>query len=185
MHTRLVSFGWDPAWDAVRATVAYDDCEPARVATQHRGGYLLFTEDGEQAAVVSGRFRHDTRVPADFPVVGDWVLQRDGVIHALLPRRSAFSRKTNLALIEEQVAAANVDVVFVVAALDTEPNLRRIERYVTVAYESGAEPVLLLSKADLCEDLPAAVAAVEAVVPGTPIHALSARIGHRENLLCD
>jgi ribosome biogenesis GTPase len=177
MQSRLATFGWDPVWEAVRATLAYPDCEPARVATQHRGGYLLFTEDGEQSAVVSGRFRHQTRVPADFPVVGDWVLQRDGVIHALLPRRTAFSRKTNLGLVEEQVAAANVDVVYVVAALDTVPNLRRIERYVTVAYESGAEPVLLLSKSDLCEDLAAAVAMVEAVVPGTPVHAVSARTG--------
>ena len=177
MHPRLESLGWDTAWEAVRATLAYDDLMPARVATQHRGGYLLFTADGDLSAVVSGRFRHETRAPADFPVVGDWVLQRDGVIHALLPRRTAFSRKTNLGLIEEQVAAANVDVVFVVAALDSEPNLRRIERYVTVAYESGAEPVLLLSKADLCDDVDAAVAAVRDVVPGTPVHAVSARTG--------
>jgi ribosome biogenesis GTPase len=176
MHPRLATLGWDPAWDAVRSAFAHD-LEPARVATQHRGGYLLFTERGELPAVVSGRFRHETKVPADFPVVGDWVLQRDGVIHALLPRRTAFSRKTNLGLIEEQVAAANVDVVFVVAALDTEPNLRRIERYVTVAYESGAEPVLLLSKADLCADLEAAISAVCDIVPGTPVHALSARTG--------
>src|SRR4029077_17517805 len=132
---------------------------------------------GEQTAVVSGRFRHETVAPADFPVVGDWVLHRDGVIHALLPRRTAFSRKTNLGLIEEQVAAANVDVVFVVASLDVAPNLRRIERYVTVAYESGAEPVLLLSKADLCADLDATRASVAAVVPGTPVHAVSARTG--------
>ena len=176
MHS-LDALGWDPVWDAVRATLACPDCDPARVAVQHRGGYLVFTESGERPAIVSGRFRHETRVPADFPVVGDWVLQRDGVIQALLPRRTAFSRKTNLGLVEEQVAAANVDVVFVVAALDTEPNLRRIERYVTVAYESGAEPVLLLSKADLCADLDAARAAVEAVVPGTPVHAVSARTG--------
>jgi len=142
MHSRLADLGWDPAWEAVRSAFARDDLAPARVATQQRGGYLLFTESGELPAVVSGRFRHETGAPADFPVVGDWVLQHDGVIHALLPRRTAFSRKTNLGLTLEQVAAANVDVVFVVASLDTEPNLRRIERYVTVAYESGAEPVL-------------------------------------------
>jgi ribosome biogenesis GTPase len=177
MHPRLTALGWDPAWDAVRSTLALDDLEPARIATQQRGRYLLFTESGELAAVVSGRFRHETRVPADFPVVGDWVLQRDGVIHALLPRRTAFSRKTNLGLVEEQVAAANVDVVFVVAGLDTEPNLRRIERYVTVAYESGAEPVLLLSKSDLRADLDATLDAVRATVPGTPVHAVSARTG--------
>jgi ribosome biogenesis GTPase len=177
MSSRLATLGWDPAWEAARSTLALDDLEPARVATQHRGGYLLFTDGGEQSAVVSGRFRHEAAAPADFPVVGDWVLQRDGVIHALLPRRTAFSRKTNLGLIEEQVAAANLDVGFVVASLDAEPNLRRIERYVTVAYESGAQPVLLLSKADLCADLDAALTAVADVVPGTPVHAVSARTG--------
>ena len=119
MHPRLVALGWDPAWELARSTLALDDLEPARVATQHRGGYVLFTADGETAAAVSGRFRHETQVPADFPVVGDWVLVRDGVIHAVLPRRTAFSRKTNLGLVEEQVAAANVDVVFVVAAHST------------------------------------------------------------------
>ncbi|HEV2248899.1 MAG TPA: ribosome small subunit-dependent GTPase A [Candidatus Limnocylindria bacterium] len=177
MRSCLADLGWDPAWEAVRSTFARDDLAAARVATQHRGGYLLFTASGELPAVVSGRFRHDARAPADFPVVGDWVLQSGGVIHALLPRRTAFSRKANLGLIEAQVAAANVDVVFVVAALDIEPNPRRIERYVTVAYESGAEPVLLLSKSDLCPDLDAAVAAVRDVVPGTPVHAVSARTG--------
>jgi len=177
MHPRLADLGWDPAWDAVRSALALDDLEPARVATQQRGGYLLFTESGELSAVVSGRFRHEARVPADFPVVGDWVLQREGVIHALLPRRTAFSRKTNLGLVEEQVAAANVDVVFVVTALGAEPNLRRIERYVTVAHESGAQPVLLLSKSDLCVDLDATLAAVRDVVPATPVHAVSARTG--------
>ncbi|MEA2661285.1 MAG: ribosome biosis GTPase / thiamine phosphate phosphatase, partial [Chloroflexota bacterium] len=177
MHPRLVALGWDPAWEAARSTVGLDDLEPARVATQHRGGYVVFTAAGETAAVVSGRFRHETTAPADFPVVGDWVLIREGVIHAVLARRTAFSRKTNLGLIEEQVAAANADVVFVVASLDAEPNLRRLERYLTVAYESGAEPVVLLSKADLCADVAGAVATVSAIVPGTPVHAVSARGG--------
>ncbi|HEV2010812.1 MAG TPA: ribosome small subunit-dependent GTPase A [Candidatus Limnocylindria bacterium] len=177
MHPRLVALGWDPAWELARSTLALDDLEPARVATQHRGGYVLSSADGETAAVVSGRFRHETQVPADFPVVGDWVLASDGVIHAVLARRTAFSRKTNLGLVEEQIAAANVDVVFVVAALDTEPNLRRLERYLTVAYESGAEPVVLLSKADLCADIDAAVAVVGEIAPGTPVHAVSARTG--------
>jgi len=178
MHPRLVALGWDPGWDAVRSALPpLDDLVPGRVATQYRGGYVLFTADGELPAVVSGRFRHESRAPADFPAVGDWVLARDGVIHAVLPRRTAFSRKTNLGLIEEQIAAANVDVVFVVEALGDEPNLRRIERYLTVAYESGAQPVILLSKADLCADVGVALAAVGAIAPGTAMHAVSARAG--------
>jgi len=183
MHPRLAALGWDPAWEAARSACALPDLVPARVATQHRGGYVLFTEEGEATGVVSGRFRHETRAPADFPVVGDWVLVRDGVIHAVLPRRTAFSRKTNLGIVEAQVAAANADVVFVVAALDAEPNLRRIERYLTVAYESGAEPVVLLSKADLCPDVPGALLAVSGSAPGTAVHAISARNGTADEVL--
>src|SRR5438874_2543014 len=177
MEPRLAALGWDSAWEAVRATVTTDHLDPARVAVQHRGGYVLYTADGETAAAVSGRFRHDTRAPADFPAVGDWVLVRDGVIHAVLPRRTAFSRKAADTLAEEQIAAANVDVVFVVEALGDAPNLRRIERYLAVAYESGARPVVLLSKADLSPTPEAALATVAAIAPGTPVHALSAYTG--------
>ncbi len=183
MHPRLAALGWDSAWEAARVACAQADAAPARVATQHRGGYVLFTEAGEVPGLVSGRFRHETRAPSDFPVVGDWVLARDGVIHAVLPRRTAFSRKTNLGIVEAQVAAANADVVFVVAGLDVEPNLRRIERYLTVAYESGAEPVVLLSKADLCPDVPSALQAVSGSASGTAVHAISARDGTASEVL--
>jgi ribosome biogenesis GTPase len=177
MHPRLAALGWDARWDAVRSALALDDLGPARVAVQHRGGYVLYTADGETAAVVSGRLRHEIRAPAEFPVVGDWVLAGDGVIHGVLPRRTAFSRKVAWAATEEQIAAANVDVVFVVAALDAEPNLRRLERYLTVSYESGAMPVILLSKADLCADVDAALTAVTEIALATPVHAVSARTG--------
>ena len=178
MHPQLAVLGWDPAWEAVQtAQASPDDLVPARVAMQHRGGYVLYGIGGETAAVVSGRFRHETRAPADFPAVGDWVLARDGVIHAVLPRRTSFSRKAADTVAVEQVAAANVDVVFVVEALGDTPNLRRIERYLTVAYESGARPVVLLSKADLCVDLDAALGSVAVIAPGTPIHAVSAYTG--------
>lgn len=179
MDPRLETLGWDTRWEAARASVttpATLDLVPARVAVQHRGVYVLYTATGEADASVSGRFRHETRAPADFPVVGDWVLVREGVIHAVLPRRTVFSRRDPFDL-AAQVAAVNVDVVFVVAGLDAEPNLRRLERYLTVAYESGAEPVILLNKADLCPDCDAALAAVHAVAPGTPVHLLSARSG--------
>lgn len=177
MHPRLDALGWDPAWEALRSTIAHSDCEPARVALQHRGAYVLYSAAGETAAVVSGRLRHAARTIADFPAVGDWVLLHDGVIQALLPRRTAFARKAVLDALEAQVAAANIDVVFVVEALGSEPNLRRIERYLTVAYESGARPAVLLSKADLAPDLGSAVAAVAEIAPGTPVHPLSAYTG--------
>ena len=177
MHPRLATLGWDPAWDAVRATLAYDDCEPARVAIQHRGAYVICAAHGDGPAVVSGRLRHEARTHADFPAVGDWVLARDSVIQAVLPRRTAFARKAVLDALEPQIAAANVDVVFVVEALGREPNLRRIERFLTVAYESGARPVVLLSKADLSDDVAPAIAAVRDIAPGTAVHALSAYTG--------
>ena len=181
MHPRLATplfrLGWDPAWDAVRATFGHPDCEAARVAMQHRGAYVLYTAHGDSPAVVSGRLRHEARTHADFPAVGDWVLARDGVIHAVLPRRTAFARKAVLDALEPQIAAANVDVVFIVEALGHEPNLRRIERFLTVAYESGARPAVLLTKADLCDDVASAVVAAGEIAPGTAVHALSAYTG--------
>src|SRR2546423_3955328 len=89
----LDALGWDPAWEAVRSTFAFPECAPARVAVQHRGGYVLYGPEGERAGSVSGRLRHEARTAADFPAVGDWVLAHEGVIHAVLPRRSAFARK--------------------------------------------------------------------------------------------
>jgi len=177
MHHRLAELGWDPAWESVLATVPHDGLAPARVAVEHRGAYRVYTAEGEALATVSGHLRHAARTPAHLPAVGDWVLLRDAVIPGVLPRRTAFVRKVALAATEEQVVAANADVVFVVAALDTDLNFRRLERFLTFAYESGAEPVVLLTKADLCGDLPGAVEAARAVAPGTPVHALSARNG--------
>ena len=179
MHPRLFALGelgWDPAWETLRSVDQFADLEPARVASQHRGGYVLYGEDGEQAATISGRLRHEARGVGELPAVGDWVLSRDGVIQAVLPRRTSFSRKAVLAW-EEQVAAANADVVFVVAALGGTPNLRSLERYLTVAYESGAEPAVILTKADLCPDVDAALTAVREIAPATPVHAISVPAG--------
>lgn len=176
MQSRLIQLGWDPAWEALRSINAFADLEPARVALQHRGAYVLYGEAGERTATISGRLRHEARGVGDLPAVGDWVLVRDAVIQAVLPRRTSFSRKAVLAW-QEQVAAANADVVFVVASLAGTPNLRSLERYLTVAYESGAEPALILTKADLCADVAGAVAGVREVAPGTPVHAVSVPAG--------
>ncbi len=176
MDDRLIALGWDPAWEALRSINAFSDLEPARVALQHRGGYVLYGQSGEQPATISGRLRHEARGVGELPAVGDWVLVRDGVIQAVLPRRTSFSRKAVLAF-EEQVAAANADVVFVVAALNDPPNLRSLERYLTVAYESGAEPAVILTKADLCPDVEGALAAVREIAPATPVHVVSVPAG--------
>src|SRR4029079_2986970 len=122
--------------------------------------------------------RFDSQSAADFPAVGDWVAvstrDRDGLaqIQAVLPRRRKFSRKAAGTSAEEQVVAANVDTVFLVQGLDQDFNLRRLERYLVAAYESNASPVVILSKADLCEDVSIKVSEAESAAQGTPIHAI-------------
>lgn len=150
---------------------------PGRVAVQHRGAYVLYAEAGELWAEPAGRLSHEGAVPA----VGDWVAARvDGDrarIEAILPRRTAFSRKSPHKETVEQVLAANLDTVLLVAALTRDLNARRLERYLTLAWDSGAAPVVVLTKADLCADLDAALGEVEAVALGVPIHVTSCVTG--------
>ena len=155
---------------------------PARVAREDRDRYLLFDERGERTARNAGRLRHEARGRTELPTVGDWVAVRVGtgataVIVAVLPRTSAFVRKVAGETTEEQVVAANVDTVFLVAGLDGDFNLRRIERYLAAAWESGASPVLVLNKADLAGDLQACKVEVETVAMGVPVVAVSALTG--------
>jgi ribosome biogenesis GTPase / thiamine phosphate phosphatase len=151
-----------------------------RIAAEYRNSYLLYTEKGEQSAEITGKFRHQANGIQDFPAVGDWVVIQDRVgeqsatIHAVLPRTSKFSRKVAGSAIEEQIIATNVDTVFLVSGLDGDLNLRRIERYLILAGESGATPVILLNKADLCPNLEQCLMAVEAIAMGVPIVTLSA-----------
>jgi ribosome biogenesis GTPase / thiamine phosphate phosphatase len=156
---------------------------PARVAAQHRGAYVLFSELGELRAEAAGRLAHAAAGAADLPAVGDWVAvaprpdERAATIHAVLPRRSAFTRKVAWEAAEEQVLAANVDAVFLVMSLNEDFNLRRLERYLTTAWESGADPVVLLTKTDLCPEWELRVLDVESVAFGVPVHAVSALTG--------
>jgi ribosome biogenesis GTPase len=124
------------------------------------------------------------------PAVGDWVAaiprpgEAAGIVHAVLPRRSRFSRKVAGGITDEQVLAANMDTVFLVCGLDGDFNLRRIERYLAPAYDSGASPVILLNKADLCQDLAARLAEVEAIAAGAPVHAISAADNQNIDAVC-
>ena len=131
----LQDLGWDDGFAA--ALQPHDNCIAGRVSAQHRGEYDVLTEAGELRAHLAGRLRHDASSGADLPAVGDWVALRDAVIHAVLPRRTAFARKVNLTAAEAQVLAANVDSIFVVTALDADFSPHRIERYLTLAWESG------------------------------------------------
>ena len=175
--------GWNPFFAEHFRRFSTSALVPARIAREDRGVYLTYSEMGELYAAVSGRMRHAAQTKADFPAVGDWVAldprpdEGKATIHACLPRRSSFSRNVAGARTEEQVLAANVDTVFMVSSLEGELNPRRIERYLTLAWESGATPVILLNKADRCPDLSAPMAMVESIAFGLPIHPLSATTG--------
>ncbi|MBD0349331.1 MAG: ribosome small subunit-dependent GTPase A [Thermoleophilia bacterium] len=182
--SELARLGWSDEFETSFAPHAEAGLRPARVVTQSRGLYRLLSELGEHAAERAGRLRHES-APVDHPAVGDWVaadLRPDGTgtIHAVLARRSKFSRKEASGPSDrtrEQVVAANVDTVFLVSALGRDLNVRRLERYLTTAWESGATPVILLTKADLHPDSSAAIAEVEAIAFGVPVHATSAVTG--------
>ncbi|NHM29309.1 ribosome small subunit-dependent GTPase A [Bacillus sp. C11] len=150
-----------------------------RVALEHKRMYRVWTDAGELLCEVSGKFAFEAVSREDYPAVGDWVVikQREtgkGTIHALLPRISKFSRKTAGKTTEEQIIAANVDTVLIVNSLNEDLNLRRIERYLLLTWESGANPVIVLSKADLCDDIKAKAASVEEIALGVPVIAVSA-----------
>lgn len=179
----LARLGWSPFFAAAFAPLAAEGVVPARVSVEHRSVYGLLTADGEAWGEVAGRLRHAAEGHADLPAVGDWVAVRmrggeeRATIHAVLPRRTRFSRRRAGSEVEEQVVAANVDTVFVVTSLNRDFNPRRIERYLAMAWDSGAEPVVLLTKADLCADPAALLAEAEQVAYGVPVHLVSAADG--------
>lgn len=176
----LQQYGWNERFAAAFAGHAGEGRVPGRVVLEHTHIYRVGTEAGELLARVSGRLRHRAESRPDFPAVGDWVVvepvaDSDARIHAVLPRFSRFSRRAAGDSTEEQIVAANIDIVFLVGGLDFDFNPRRIERYLVVAWESGATPVIVLNKADLVPDPARHIAEVEQVAPGVRVHAVSAR----------
>jgi ribosome biogenesis GTPase len=179
----LTTIGWTDSLAEAFAPFAAEGLVPGRVSVQHRGAYDVLTEDGELRCDIRGRLFDEAARTADLPVVGDWVAvstragEHAGTVEAVLPRRTKFSRKQTLEAIDEQVLAANVDVVFLVTSLNEDLNLRRLERYLVLARESGASPVVVLTKADLYPDPAGAVAEVTAIAGDIPVVAISARTG--------
>jgi ribosome biogenesis GTPase len=179
----LDSYGWSDALQHDFAVHLARGLVPARVIVQQRGLYLLATSAGEAAARLAGRFAHEAAA-GDYPVAGDWVAvalrpeEASATIHHLLPRRSAFVRKA-VGGGAAQVVAANVDVAFLVTSLNADLNPRRLERYLATAWDSGAAPVIVLTKADLCpdRDRDGLKARIEAVAPAVPLHVVSAVTG--------
>jgi ribosome biogenesis GTPase len=173
----LERLGWDAAFAAAYDTVAPAGAHPARVVVQQPDRCVVTTGADPVTAVLPGRFRRE----GVRPVTGDWVAVRaDGasaVVAAVLPRRTALTRKAAGRTSRDQVLAANADLAFVVAPLDRGLVRRWLERFVTIAWDSGAEPLVLLTKADLVADLDAVVADAYALVPGADVLAVSVVTG--------
>lgn len=182
----LSSLGWDDFFATSFQAFASSDLQPARVAVQHKHAYIVLSAAGELSAVLTGALLHTSADSAELPGVGDWVVIRlreasarsDGLptadIHAVLPRRTVFSRGDPSEEGRQQVIAANIDTALLVTGLDRDFNVRRVERYVAAARASGAEPVVVLNKADLVTDPAAAADQVRAAAHRVPVIALSA-----------
>jgi len=179
MTESLATLGWDDDWERAFAPELARGLEPGRVIAQHRGGWVTRTATDDRVASVGGRLRFDSLVPSDLPAVGDWVGLSGTQIQAIVPRRQTLIRRAAGPKVAEQVLGANVDHVVIVMSLNRDFNVRRLERYVLLAWESGAAPLIVLSKIDLATDdeVAANLAEVERVAPGVPVVALSARAG--------
>ncbi len=142
------------------ASIYNENCYLGRVSVQYKDIYRIVTEEGEVLARVSGKLSYSSNSTLDYPVVGDWVLldrtdnkNGDAIIHKVLTRKSYFSRKIAGTRYDTQVVAANIDYIFICMALNNDFNINRLERYIAVAWDSMATPVIVLTKSDLCEDI--------------------------------
>ena len=175
----LKSFGWSDALQREFDSLGTSELIPARVVVHQRGLYRLASDTGELVASLSGRFMHDAPTE-DFPAVGDWVAvaarlaEGAATIHHVLSRSSAFIRRASGPGGGAQVVAANVDVAIIVSSLNEELNLRRLERYLATAWASGAQPVIVLTKADLSSQVDENQTAVQEIAYGVPVLAVSA-----------
>ena len=175
---QLEDLGWDAFFADAFEPYAADNLIPARVSARHHGPCELLTELGRMGGLPAGRLSDE-----ELPAVGDWVAarpvggERKAVIEAVLPRRTSFSRKVAFQRTVEQVVAANVDTVFVVTAFGFDLNPRRLERYLTAAWDSGASPVIVVNKVDTTDDQWSDLAEVAPVAMGVPVHAVSAVSG--------
>jgi len=176
----LETYGWSDELQQDFAPHQAAGLMPGRVILQQRGYYGLATATGELRAEISGKLAREAQA-GGYPAVGDWVAASAGeaggpaIIHHVLPRRTAFVRKAVSGGM--QVIAANVDVAFLTASLNADLNPRRLERYLASAWQSGAAPVVLLTKADLCADVAGVVAQIRDIARDAPIHAISSLTG--------
>lgn len=177
----LETLGWSSFFEQNFASMGEMGFEPGRVAVERKNSYLIYTGAGEYTAEASGKLLFSADSPADLPKVGDWVAatvfksEGKAIIHHVLPRKSSFSRKMAGNRTDEQIIATNIDSLFIMQGLDNDYNPRRLERYLVMAYESRANPVIVLNKSDLCDNVAQKAAEVETIAAGAPVLALSAK----------
>jgi len=175
---QLEDLGWDAFFADAFRPYEQEGLIPARVAARHHGPCELLTEHGRIGGLPAGKLEG-----LDLPVAGDWVAvqkldgERKGIVEAVLPRRTSFTRKEAWRRTVAQVVAANIDTVFLVTAFGQDLNPRRLERYLTAAWDSGARPVIVVNKSDTALDAAEDLAEVEAIAFGVPVHAVSAATG--------
>lgn len=179
----LTTLGFSPFFEQQLSALQTEGKVVGRVSLEHKHSYHVVTEQGEWLATVSGAFAFSAFSRTDYPAVGDFVLvekmpgEERAVIHHLFERQSKFVRKMAGREVDEQIVAANVDIVMLVMSLNADFNVRRLERYIVAAWDSGATPVVVLTKADLCEDVESFVREVESVAFGVGIFVVSSVSG--------
>ncbi|PYS41886.1 MAG: ribosome small subunit-dependent GTPase A [Acidobacteria bacterium] len=173
----LSQLGWNSVYEEAWQKKERSTHFAARVIEVHKNTWRLLSASEDFLAQMSGRLRHRLATVEDWPAVGDWVESDGAAIYDVLPRRSKLSRKAAGRRTDEQIVAANMDTVFVVSAIDRDFNLRRLERYLMLIWEGGAQPVIVLNKADLREDVTQFQFEAEAAAPGVPVYPISAQRG--------
>jgi ribosome biogenesis GTPase / thiamine phosphate phosphatase len=179
----LESLGWNSAFDTSFQPLREKGFEPGRVAVEDKHRYVVITARGELSGQIAGKLLHQAGHQADLPKVGDWVAvapvpnENKAVIHQVMPRKTKLSRKVPGREMEEQLLVTNIEIAFIVQGLDRPIRPGLLQRLLVMVHESKVQPVVVLNKADLCEDILSKVAAAEHAVGDTPVIAVSARTG--------
>ncbi|WP_247902238.1 ribosome small subunit-dependent GTPase A [Paenibacillus pabuli] len=190
MNNTMEKYGWSAKWQELWQQTGMEEQlrKPARIIADHGQLLRLITAEGECWGRVSGRMRHDNEETGIVPAVGDWVAVtgqagEEAIIHSIVPRQSRVSRQAAGPVTKEQLIAANVDTLLIVAALNHDFNLRRLERYIMMAWNGGVRPVIILSKSDLSENVEEQILLVEGIAPGIEVLAISAVQDQGKSLL--
>ena len=177
----LQELGWDRFFQDHFTEYERAGLNPARVISEHKHIYRVCAWQGQFDAALAGRIDYNARSKCDYPTVGDWVAvkivpnESKMLIKAVLPRKSRFIRKSvGKNSIDQQLVAVNIETAFLVTSLDAEFNLRRLERYLVMTWDSGAKPVIVLNKSDICRDIQCYISQIRSIAPAVPVHPISA-----------